>query len=104
MARVNAGTAFGSPSDARGRGYSSSRILRIIAACALGAVAGSSGGCREATAPAPPPPEVDIAKPIVRVTEWDDTRAVWRRSIVKSAARQRYPIRFTSGGPDRQEG
>ena len=73
MARVNARTALGSASDARGRGRRSSRILRIIAACVLGALAASSAGCREATAPAPPPPEVDIARPIVReITEWDE--------------------------------
>ena len=59
--------------DARDRGRSPSRILMIIAACALGGVAVSSGGCRESTAPAPPPPEVDVAKPVVReVTEWDE--------------------------------
>ncbi len=73
MARANAGTAPGSASDARDRGRTSTRILRIIAACALGAVAGSSGGCRESAAPAPPPPEVDVARPIVReITEWDE--------------------------------
>lgn len=73
MARANAGTAPGSASDARDRGRSSSRILRILAACALGTVASGSGGCRESTAPAPPPPEVDVARPILReITEWDD--------------------------------
>lgn len=49
------------------------RILRIVAACALGAVAGSSSGCSEPAAPSPPPPEVDVARPVVReITEWDD--------------------------------
>jgi RND family efflux transporter MFP subunit len=49
-----------------------SRIQRIIAACALGAVAGSFG-CRESSAPAAAPPEVDVALPIVgEVTEWDE--------------------------------
>ncbi len=73
MARAKAGTAPGSASQARDQSRRSSRIPRIIAACALGAVAGSSGGCRESTAPAPPPPEVDVARPIVReVTEWDE--------------------------------
>jgi len=73
MARAKAGTAPGRPFDARDRGRSSSRILRIIAACALAVVASSYGGCRKSTAPAPPPPEVDVARPIVReITEWDE--------------------------------
>ena len=73
MARAKAGTALGSPFDARDRGRSSSRILRITAACVLGVAASSHGGCRKSTAPAPPPPEVDVARPIVReITEWDE--------------------------------
>ena len=42
-------------------------IPGFVAACVL------VGGCRESTPPAPPPPEVDVAKPVVReVTEWDE--------------------------------
>src|SRR5687767_6718122 len=50
-------------------------IGTFTVACALCASAIASGGCdRNApTAAGPPPPEVDVAKPIVRdVTEWDE--------------------------------
>ncbi len=49
--------------------------IQILVACALLGVAGGAGGCNRAPPEpaAPPPPEVDVAKPIVReVTEWDE--------------------------------
>jgi RND family efflux transporter MFP subunit len=48
----------------------SSGLIAILAACAL---ASMWTGCDRAQAPAAPPPEVDVARPIVReVTEWDE--------------------------------
>ena len=109
MRCANSGAAPGSASEPRDRGRSSRRILGIITACALGAVAGSSGGCRESPAPAaPPPPEVDVARPIVReITEWDEYtgRLGGDRHRGSPAARQRLPrIGSLQGRPDRQEG
>src|SRR4030095_1036277 len=48
----------------------SSRIKKILAFWALVTLASCN---RDSAAPAPPPPEVDVAQPIVReVTEWDE--------------------------------
>ena len=49
--------------------------MKIIAVCALGAVVGGWAGCsgKPEGPAAPPPPEVDVARPIVReITEWDE--------------------------------
>lgn len=46
---------------------------RVAKAFVLGALASSLEGCRESIPPAPPPAEVDVARPIVReITEWDE--------------------------------
>ncbi len=50
-------------------------MIRTLILLALSGIALFSAGCnrKPAAAPAPPPPEVDVAAPIVReVTEWDE--------------------------------
>jgi RND family efflux transporter MFP subunit len=75
MACTNTARTRGSESSASNGGRSSSRSMKIIAVCALGAVVGGWAGCsgKPEDPAAPPPPEVDLARPIVRdITEWDE--------------------------------
>src|SRR5262245_13960208 len=74
MACMNTAMTGGNDLSFRRRDRSSSRIIKVIGIWAFGVVVAGWGGCnREPTSPASPPPEVDVAKPIVReITEWDE--------------------------------